>query len=56
VLLLLVGTVLLDSVRRWMRILALKRTGLTEVPLVVALEPEPPPPASSGLATPEPSL
>jgi carbon starvation protein len=33
VLLLLVGTVLVDAVRRWVRILALKRSGVAEVPL-----------------------
>ena len=53
VLLLLVATVLLDSVRRWARILALKRSGLVEVPL--AVEPAPTP-APSGLAAPEPTL
>jgi ABC-type oligopeptide transport system substrate-binding subunit len=53
VLLLLVATVLIDSVRRWMRILALKRTGLTEVPLAVDPAPDP---APAGIAAPEPSL
>ena len=53
VLLLLVATVLVDSVRRWMRILALKRTGLTEVPLAAGDPREPKPPA---LAAPEPSV
>ncbi len=38
VLLLLVATVLVDSVRRWMRILALKRAGITEVPLAAGNE------------------
>jgi hypothetical protein len=33
VLLLLVGTVLIDAIRRWMVILALKRRGVVEVPL-----------------------
>jgi carbon starvation protein len=53
VLLLLVATVLLDSVRRWARILALKRSGLVEVPLAAQPAQEPPP---SGLAAPEPTL
>jgi carbon starvation protein len=38
VLLLLVGTVLIDSVRRWGRILALKRAGVVEVPLAAGNE------------------
>ncbi|HLQ66886.1 MAG TPA: carbon starvation protein A [Candidatus Limnocylindrales bacterium] len=38
VLLLLVGTVLIDSVRRWARILALKRAGVVEVPLAAGNE------------------
>jgi carbon starvation protein len=38
VLLLLVGTVLIDSVRRWARILALKRAGVAEVPLAAGNE------------------
>jgi carbon starvation protein len=33
VLLLLVGTVLIDAVRRWVVILALKRSGVAEIPL-----------------------
>jgi carbon starvation protein len=37
-LILLVATVLVDSVRRWVRILALKRAGLTEVPLAAGNE------------------
>jgi carbon starvation protein len=53
VLLLLVATVLLDSMRRWVRILALKRTGLAEVPLAAEPAPEP---ASAGIVAPEPSL
>jgi carbon starvation protein len=38
VLLLLVATVLIDAVRRWARILALKRSGVTEVPLATETE------------------
>ena len=38
VLLLLVATVLVDSVRRWVRILALKRAGVAEVPLAAGNE------------------
>jgi hypothetical protein len=40
-------------VRRWARILALKRSGLVEVPLAAQPAQEPPP---SGLAAPEPTL
>jgi hypothetical protein len=39
--------------RRWVRILALKRTGLAEVPLAAEPAPEP---ASAGIVAPEPSL
>jgi carbon starvation protein len=38
VLLVLVATVLVDSVRRWVRILALKRAGIAEVPLAAGNE------------------
>jgi carbon starvation protein len=54
VLLLLVGTVLIDSIRRWIRILALRREGVTEIGLAAEAEAEPKP--TVPIATPEPSL
>jgi hypothetical protein len=53
VLLLLVAVVLVDAVRRWIRILALKRSGHTEIPLATEPAPQTVP---ARLPTPEPSL